>query len=84
MYQLIIYLFASLFSILYYAISLSFSFLCSPPHQTSKNVLFILQRLEAGLNSQEKELFSIANLAENKEKNRFLNILPCEYYKANF
>ncbi|XP_065069136.1 receptor-type tyrosine-protein phosphatase S-like isoform X1 [Rhopilema esculentum] len=34
------------------------------------------KRLEAGLSSQEKELFSISNLPENKEKNRFLNILP--------
>ena len=41
------------------------------------------QRLEAGLNSQEKELFSIANIPENKEKNRFLNILPCKYFYAN-
>jgi len=46
-------------------------------HDTADTYLMQeFKRLEAGLNSQEKELFSIANLAENKEKNRFLNILP--------
>eukprot|EP00794_Sanderia_malayensis_P007797 gene7797-8643_t len=48
-------------------------------HSPDTNDTYLRQefkRLEAGLSSQEKELFSVANLPENKEKNRFLNILP--------